>query len=71
MQRGRKRNRPVGDTRSPPCRSIRGRLTPALQDALASLRRHLGGQRIISMLGKRLGHDGKLGVLLEALARAA
>jgi len=44
---------------------------PSFQDALASLRRHLWSQRIISMFGKRLGHDKKTEVLLEALSRAA
>lgn len=44
---------------------------PSFQDALASLRRHLWGQRIISMFGKRLGHDKNIQVLLEALSRAA
>ena len=44
---------------------------PSFQDALAHLRRHLWRQRIISMFGKRLGHDKKTEVLLEALARAA
>jgi hypothetical protein len=44
---------------------------PSFQDALATLRRHLWGQRIISMFGKRLGHGKNLDVLLEALARAA
>jgi len=44
---------------------------PSFQDALACLRRHLWGQRIISMFGKRSGHDKNLDVLLEALARAA
>jgi len=44
---------------------------PSFQDALATLRRHLWGQRIISMFGKRLGHDKNIDVLLEALARAA
>jgi len=43
----------------------------SFQDALASLRRHLWGQRIISMFGNRLGHGKNLEVLLEALARAA
>jgi hypothetical protein len=43
----------------------------SFQDALASLRRHLWRQRIISMFGKRLGHDKNFDVLLEALARAA
>jgi hypothetical protein len=40
-------------------------------DALASLRRHLWGRRIISMFGKRPGHTKNLELLLEALARAA
>ena len=44
---------------------------PSFQDAWASLRRYLWGQRIISMFGKRLGHDQNLDVLFEALARAA
>jgi len=44
---------------------------PSFQDALASLRRHLWAQRIISMFGKRLGHGKNIGVLLEALSRAA
>jgi hypothetical protein len=44
---------------------------PSFQDALATLRRHLWGQRIISMFGERLGHGKNLDVLLEALARAA
>jgi len=44
---------------------------PSFQDALASLRRHLWSQRIISMFGKRFGHDKKTDVLLEALSRAA
>ncbi len=43
----------------------------SFQDALASLRRHLWSQRIISMFGKRLGQDKNFDVLLEALARAA
>lgn len=44
---------------------------PSFQDALASLRRYLWSQRIISMFGKRFGHDKKTDVLLDALARAA
>jgi hypothetical protein len=44
---------------------------PSFQDALATLRRHLWGRRIIAMFGKRLGHDKNIDVLLEALARAA
>lgn len=44
---------------------------PSFQDALASLRRHLWGQRIISMFGKRLGHDKNLAVLFAALEKAA
>jgi hypothetical protein len=44
---------------------------PSFQDALASLRRPLWGQRIISMFGKRFGHARNLNVLLEALAKAA
>ena len=47
------------------------KVRPSFQDALAHLRRHLWGQRIISMFGKRLGHDKNIDVLLEALARAA
>jgi hypothetical protein len=44
---------------------------PSFQDALASLRRHRWSQRIISMFGKRFGHDQKTEVLLDALSRAA
>jgi hypothetical protein len=44
---------------------------PSFQDALAALRRHLWGQRIISMFGKSLGHNKNLAVLIEALSRAA
>ncbi len=44
---------------------------PSFQDALASLRRHLWTQRIISMFGKRLGHGKNTDLLLEALSRAA
>jgi len=44
---------------------------PSFPDALASLRRHLWSQRIISMFGKRFGHDQKTEVLLDALSRAA
>jgi hypothetical protein len=44
---------------------------PSFADALATLRRHLWRQRIISMFGERLGHGKNLNVLLEALARAA
>jgi len=44
---------------------------PSFQNALASLRRHLFGQRIISMFGKRLGHAKNIEVFLEALSRAA
>lgn len=44
---------------------------PSFPDALATLRRHLWGQRIISMFGERLGHGKNLDVSLEALARAA
>ena len=44
---------------------------PSFSDALANLRRHLWSQRIISMFGKRPGHDKNFSVLLEALARAA
>jgi hypothetical protein len=44
---------------------------PSFLDALASLRRHLWSQRIISMFGKRLGHGKKIEILLEALSRAA
>lgn len=47
------------------------KMRPSFQDALASLRCHLWGQRIISMFGKRLGHNRNIAVLLEALARAA
>ena len=47
------------------------KVRPSFQDALASLRCHLWGQRIISMFGKRLGHNRNIEVLLEALARAA
>ncbi len=43
---------------------------PSFQDALASLRRRLWTQRIISMFGKRLGHGKNTDVLLEALSRA-
>jgi hypothetical protein len=44
---------------------------PSFQDALASLRRHLWGRRIISMFGKRLGHDKNLDILFAALEKAA
>jgi hypothetical protein len=44
---------------------------PSFQDALAGLRRCLWRQRIISMFGKRLGHDKNLEVLFAALAKAA
>jgi hypothetical protein len=47
------------------------KVPPGFPDALASLRRHRWRQRIISMFGKRLGHDQKIEVLLEALSRAA
>lgn len=43
----------------------------SFQDALARLRRDLWRQRIISMFGKRLGHDKNFDVLLAALTRAA
>jgi len=44
---------------------------PSFQDALAHLRSYLWGGRIISMFGKRLGHDKNLSILLRALTKAA
>lgn len=43
----------------------------SFQDALASLRRYLWGQRIISLFGKRFGHNKNLETLFTALAKAA
>ena len=47
------------------------KLHPSFLDALASLRRHLWSQRIISMFGRQFGHDKNTEILLEALSRAA
>jgi hypothetical protein len=48
-----------------------GKSHPSFLDALATLRRHLWRQRIISMFGKPFGHNRNIETLLAALSRAA
>jgi hypothetical protein len=48
-----------------------GKIHPSFSDAWAALRRHLWSQRIKAMFGPSFEHNKNLGVLIEALSKAA